>query len=80
MRVFLRHVLTGHFYIGNFEWVAAQADARHFPSIERALQVIINDKLDRMSLVIRADDSESEQVCDLSNELMTALPNMESCE
>jgi hypothetical protein len=74
MRVFLRHLQTGYFYNGNLEWVAAQVDARHLPTIERALQVIIQDKLNHMSLVIRYDDSGVEQVFDLSDEQARALP------
>lgn len=74
MRVFLRHVKTGYFYNTNFEWVSSQIDARHFPNIERALRCIIRDKLEGMSLVIRYDDSGSEQVFDLSDDHPAVFP------
>jgi hypothetical protein len=68
MKVFLRHRRTGHYYRGNLEWVTAREAANDFKSIERALQMIISDKLDGMSLVILWDESGKEQVFDLSSE------------
>ena len=65
MRVFLRHFRTGHYYIGNSEWVVQQSDARDFRNIEQALEAIANDKLDGMAVVLRHAEGGPEQVLDL---------------
>lgn len=59
--MFLRHVRTGHYYLGNSEWVVQFPDARDFGDIDKALEVVADDKLEGMSLVIRYDDSGREQ-------------------
>ncbi|HWI57290.1 MAG TPA: hypothetical protein VNZ22_08690 [Bacillota bacterium] len=74
MRVFLRHARIGHYYRGNYEWVVEAADARDFGSIEEALQIAADDKLDNINLVIRYDDSGREQVFSLSEEVPAPKP------
>src|SRR5262249_37965695 len=68
MRVLLRHVRTGYYYNGRQEWVVEKSEASHARSIEQALQMIINDQLDGMSLIIIYDESGAEEVLDLSCE------------
>ncbi len=74
MTVFLRHVRTGHYYRGNYEWVVQQSDARDFGSIEHALELVAADKLDGMSLVIRYDESGRVQVFDLGEGVPAPSP------
>ena len=66
MKVLLRHLRTGYHYNGNCDWVAEAASATDFQNIEGALQAIIRDRLDGMSLVISNDENGPEQVFDLS--------------
>jgi len=74
MRVFLKHTKTGYFYGGSFVWVAESADAADFQNIEKALRAIIQDNLDGMSLVIRYDEHEADQVFDLSKDVPRLIP------
>lgn len=67
MRVFLRHVRTGHYFRGDSEWAMAEADAVDFGTIERAVEVVAGERLDGMSVVVRHDDSGAEQVFDLTD-------------
>jgi hypothetical protein len=55
--------------MGDFEWTAEPRDAGDFHDIEQALRMIVQDKLDRMSVVIRYDESGAEQVFDLSRDI-----------
>jgi len=68
MRIFLRHTRTGYYYRGRSEWTAEEVDAGNFENIEKALCMIIRDKLDGMSLVICYDENGAKQVFDLSEE------------
>jgi len=66
MRVFLRHIQTGHYYNGNCEWVVQAPDANDFGSIDNAINIVADEKLDGMSIVILHDRSGREQVFDLT--------------
>jgi hypothetical protein len=60
-KILLRHGRTGYYYNGNSEWVAIEADAKNYDSIDAALEAAAEGKLDGMSLVIRYDKSGKEQ-------------------
>jgi hypothetical protein len=78
MRVLLRHVRTGHYYRGNNEWSLERDDAVDFRGIERALEIITRDNLQGMSIVVRYDESGSEQVFDLSGGVPSQEPARET--
>ncbi len=67
VKVFLRHAKTGHYYIGNSEWVLQASDARDLESIEAAVDLAAADKLDGMVVVVHYPDGE--HVFDLSQGL-----------
>jgi hypothetical protein len=68
MRILLRHVRTGYYYNGRRTWVAPKEDAGYVRSLEQALQVIIKERLEGMSLVILHEKTGTEQILDLSSE------------
>ena len=66
MRIFVRHIRTGHYYNGALNWVAARDDASDLGSIDRAVDVVAHEKLDGMSLVLVDEQSGGEEVFDFS--------------
>ena len=74
MKILLRHTRTAHYYMGKCSWTTELADAQSFKTLEQALQTIIRDGLDGMSLVIFHIGSEREQVFDLTSE--TQIPEL----
>ncbi len=52
--------------MGRSEWTTEARDAGDLNTIEQALRMIIQDKLDGMSIVIIYDEKGTEQVFDLS--------------
>ena len=69
MKILLRHVRTGYHYNGNCDWVAEADSATDFRNIEGALQAIIRDRLDGMSLVVSDNENGREQIFDLSSDV-----------
>ena len=69
MRVLLKHSLSGYYYMGGAEWTTEPRDAGDFHNIEQALRMIVQDKLDQMSVAIRYDESGAEQIFDLSRDI-----------
>ena len=61
MRILLRHIRTGHYYMGNLEWTLEAKDATDFSTIDHAIDLVVHDELDGMSLIVRYPDSEYEQ-------------------
>ena len=67
MRILLRHVRTGHYYNGGMEWVSGVGDASDFGSVDRARELVTQDKLDGMSLVLKEEEGGREEVLDLTD-------------
>jgi hypothetical protein len=68
VRVLLRHNQTGFYYCGNHNWVDEVADALDFGTILKAAFLAAEERLGKVTVVVRYDAPE----CEL------ALP-MEAC-
>ncbi len=66
MRVLLRHMDTGFYYCGGYDWVDEVAGALDFGTVLKAATVALEQKLSKLTVVIRYDEPECEVALPLS--------------